>query len=139
MRWWPFRRKPLITEDVYGRLMTSFGRLVDREQFLKGLAEALAERVIRERPDLVEAVDGRFYRGAVEYHLRLLAGSWILAREGGVPRETAQVFEEAVIWKFSRFVSESAWLPWRVSQLARGEVERQLAPSDTAGVDSERG
>lgn len=138
MRWWPFRRRPLITEDVYGRLMTSFGRIIDRERFLKGPAEALAERVIRERPDFAEAVDARFYRGAAQYHLRLLAGSWILAREGGVPRETAEVFEEAVIWKFSRFASESTWLPRRVSQLARGEVERQVGPEgsteDTANV-----
>ncbi len=125
MKLWPFRRKPLITEDVYGRLMTSFGRIIDREPFLKGPSEALAERVARERPDLVERVDMRLYRGAAVYHLRLLAGSWIMAREGGVPSETAEVFEEAVAWKFALAGKETAWLPRRLSQLARGEFERQ--------------
>jgi hypothetical protein len=126
MKLWPFRRKPLITEDVYGRLMTSFGRIIDREPLLKGPAAALAERIVRERPDLVERVDARLYRGAALYHLRLLAGSWIMAREGSVPAATAEVFEEAVVWKFAPAGKECAWLPRRVSQLARGEVERQL-------------
>lgn len=130
MKLWPFRRKPLITEDVYGRLMTSFGRIIDREPFLKGPAEALADRVSRERPELVERVDTRFYRGAAIYHLRLLAGSWIMAREGGVPFETAEVFEEAVIWKFAGAGKETGWLAKRVSQLARGEFERQTAQDD---------
>lgn len=124
MRWFPFRRKPLITEDNYGRLMTSFGRVIDREPLLKGPAAALAERVASERPDLVELVDARLYRGAAMYHLRLLAGSWIMAREGGVPRQTAEVFEEAVVWKFKPIAKEATWLPRRLSQLARGEFER---------------
>lgn len=126
---WPFRRKPLITEDVYGRLMTSFGRVIDREPFLKGPAAALAERVANERPDLIALVDGRMYRGAALYHLRLLAGAWILAREGGVPVETAEAFSAAVVWKFSPFGKETTWLPRRLSELAqsalRGSVQAE--------------
>jgi hypothetical protein len=49
---------------------------------------------------LAERVDERLYRGAASYHLRLLAGSWIMAREGAIPVATAEIMEEAVAWKF---------------------------------------
>ncbi len=117
------RRKPLITDDNYGRLMTSFGRVVDRDRFVKEPASALAQRVVEEQPELVELVDGELYPGSAEYHLRLLAGSWIIASEGGVPRETAEVFVEAVIWKFPKAGKP---LPERVAELAEGEFERDL-------------
>jgi len=106
--------------------MTSFGRVVDRDQFVKEPAEALAQRVVSEEPALVEALDGRLYRGATVYHLRLLAGSWIMAHEGSVPVETAAVFEEAVAWKFGPLVQGSGRLSHRISELARGEAERDL-------------
>jgi len=73
MRW--FRRKPRITDDNYGRLMTSFGRVVDRDPFIAEPATALADRVAAEQADLVGEVDERLYRGAAVYHLRLLAVS----------------------------------------------------------------
>ena len=63
----------------------------------------------------------RLYPGAAAYHLRLLAGAWILASEGGIPTETAEVFEEAVAWRFGNRA-----LPERLGKLARGEVERDL-------------
>ncbi|MCK9518439.1 MAG: hypothetical protein M0R74_05330 [Dehalococcoidia bacterium] len=119
-----FRRKPRIDEQLYGRLMTSFGRVVDLDPFVARPAQALAETVAREEPDLVERLDGGLYRGAAVYHLRLLAGSWIMASEGSVPRATAEVFEEAVAWKFGPLVNGSARLSHRVSELARGEGER---------------
>ncbi len=119
-----FRRKPRITEDIYGRLMTSFGRAVDVDPLVAGPAEALAERATAELAPLATAVDDRLYRGAAHYHLRLLAGSWLMARDGSVPRETAEVFEEAVVWKFGPLVKGSGELSHRVSALARGEGER---------------
>ncbi len=119
-----FRRKPLITEDIYGRLMTSFGRVVDRDPFVARPAQALADVVLREEPDLVREIDREFYSGACSYHLRLLAGSWIMANEGSIPRQTAEVFEEAVAWKFGPLVKGSGKLSHRVSALARGEIER---------------
>lgn len=119
-----FRRKPRIDEALYGRLMTSFGRVVDLDPFVARPAQALAESVVREEPDLIEQIDGHLYRGAAAYHLRLLAGSWIMASEGSVPRATAEVFEEAVAWKFGPMVKGSSRLPHRLSVLARGEGER---------------
>ena len=119
MRW--FRRRPLITEENYGRLMTSFGRTVDADPLVAGPAEALAERVTGELAADAEAADAKLYKGAAAYHLRLLAGAWILASEGEVPDETAEVFEEAVAWRFG-----ARTLPERLGKLARGEVERDL-------------
>ena len=119
-----FRRKPRITEDVYGRLITSFGRVVDLDPLIARPAEALAQKVVAEERALAEAVDARLYRGAALYHLRLLAGSWIMAQEGSVPVATAQVFEEAVAWKFGPLVPASSKLPHRLSTLARGQATR---------------
>jgi hypothetical protein len=119
-----FRRKPRITDDIYGKLMTSFGRVVDLDPFIARPAEAVAQRTTAELDALAAAIDGRLYRGAALYHLRLLAGSWLMARDGFVPRETAEVFEEAVVWKFGPLVKGSGELAHRVSTLARGEVER---------------
>jgi hypothetical protein len=100
--------------------------VVDRDRFVKVPAEALAQRVADEEPETVDALDERLYRGAAVYHLRLLAGSWIMAQEGSVPRETAEVFEEAVAWKFGPLVKGSGRLSHRLSELARGEAERDL-------------
>lgn len=125
-----FRRKPRITEEIYGRLMTSFGRVVDLDPLLSGPAAALAERVLAEHPTLAASLDERLYRGAVAYHLRLLAGSWIMAAEGGVPRETAEVFEEAVAWRFGPLSKGGAILSHRLSELARGEAARVDAKGD---------
>lgn len=119
-----FRRKPRIDQYLYGRLMTSFGRVVDLDPFVSRPAKALAEHVLREEQPLVAALDSRLYKGAVEYHLRLLAGSWIMAGEGSVPKATAEVFEYAVAWKFGPVVKGSDRLPHRLSALARGEGER---------------
>ena len=116
-----FRRRPRITEENYGRLMTSFGRTVDADPMLAGPAGALAERVTGELVAETAAADERLYPGAAAYHLRLLAGAWILASEGGIPTETAEVFEEAVAWRFGNRA-----LPERLGKLARGEVERDL-------------
>ncbi|MEX2080692.1 MAG: hypothetical protein WEC33_03675 [Dehalococcoidia bacterium] len=126
---WP-RRKPRITDENYGRLMTSFGRIVDSDPLVHGPAAALAARVTAEATSVTEQLDARLYRGATEYHLRLLAGAWIIAREGTVPPETAGVFEEAVAWRFAPLVKGSAALAHRLSALARGEGERDLAPPD---------
>lgn len=126
MKW--FRRKPRITEDNYGKLMMSFGRIVDRDPFVKGPAQALAEKVAAELATHVDAVDSRFYRGAAIYHLRLLAGSWIMAAEGDVPRQTAEIFEEAIVWKFEPLAKGSGELARRLSRVARGEIERTLGP-----------
>lgn len=123
-----FKRRPRITEDNYGALMTSFGRVVDNDPFVRTPAQALAERVMREHANLVAAVDAALYAGAAEYHLRLLAGSWIMAHEQAVPRATAEVFEEAVAWKFKPLAKGSELLPRRLGQLARGETARDLTP-----------
>ncbi len=119
-----FKRKPRIDEAVYGRLMTSFGRVVDLDRFVGAPADALAERVVRERPELAAAVDAALYRDAARYHLRLLAGAWIMSQEGSVPRQTAEVFEEAVAWKFGPLARQGGDLAHRLSALARGEFER---------------
>ncbi|MCY3505674.1 MAG: hypothetical protein OXH41_05885 [Chloroflexi bacterium] len=117
-----FRRRPLITDENYGRLMTSFGRTVDADPLVAGPAEALAQRVTGELASEAAAADEKLYNGAAVYHLRLLAGAWILASEGGIPTETAEVFEEAVAWRFG-----TRELPERLGKLARGEVERDLS------------
>ena len=117
-----FRRRPRITEENYGRLMTSFGRTVDADPLVAGPAGALAERVTGELATEAAEADGKLYQGAAAYHLRLLAGAWIIAGEGGVPKETAEVFEEAVAWRFG-----ARALPERLGELARGEVERDLS------------
>jgi hypothetical protein len=122
-----FRRKPRITEEIYGNLMTSFGRAADLDPMVKEPAQALAERVCEEYADTVQRLDERMYAGSTLYHLRLLAGSWIMAAEGSVPVATAEVFEEAVAWKFGPLVTGSSTLPKRLSQLARGEGERDLS------------
>jgi len=119
-----FRRRPRITDDIYGRLMTSFGRVVDRDPMVKQPAAALAERVVAEFAELVEALDAGMYRGATLYHLRLLAGAWIMAREGAVPRATAEVFEEALAWRFEPVRKGSRVLAQRLTALANGEFER---------------
>ena len=119
-----FRRKPRINEDLYGKLMTSFGRVVDLDPFISGPAEALAARTLDDLPELAGAVDARLYKGAAGYHLRLLAGSWLMAGDGSVPRLTAEVFEEAVAWKFGPLAKGSAELAHHISTLARGEGER---------------
>ena len=121
-----FKRKPRIDENVYGRLMTSFGRVVDQDPFVAGPAAALAARVIDENGSLVASLDERMYRGAASYHLRLLAGAWIVSNEGGVPRATAEIFEEAIAWKFGRLAKASTGLPRKTSELARGEFVRRV-------------
>jgi hypothetical protein len=119
-----FRRKPRITDDVYGKLMTSFGRVVDGDPFVAGPAAALAERVAGEFVRTAEDVDARLYRGAALYHLRLLAGAWIIAAEGAVPAATAEVFEEAVAWRFGPLAKGGGQLARRTGELARGEAAR---------------
>ena len=116
-----FRRRPRITEENYGRLMTAFGRTVDADPMIAGPAAALAERVVAELADEAQEIDSELYAGAAVYHLRLLAGAWIMASEGAVPAETAEVFEEALAWRFG-----SRTLPERLGKLAGGEVERDL-------------
>lgn len=108
--------------------MTSFGRTVDADPLVAGPAEALAERVTVELAGEAAAADEKLYEGAAAYHLRLLAGAWILASEGGIPDETAEVFEEAVAWRFG-----ARALPERLGQLARGEGTRDLALDDGSG------
>jgi hypothetical protein len=119
-----FRRKPRITDDIYGRLMTSFGRVVDLDPFVAEPATALAERVVAQEPMLVATLDQRMYTGAVQYHLRLLAGAWILSQESNVPRKTAEIFEEALAWRFDPLAKEGGRIARRLSTLARGEAER---------------
>lgn len=119
-----FRRKPRIDDHTYGKLMTSFGRVVDLDPYVAQPAAALAERVAGECGAVIAELDEQLYRGAAVYHLRLLAGSWIMVRDGSVPRETAEVFEEAVAWRFGPLVRGSGELAHRLSTLARGEGER---------------
>jgi hypothetical protein len=119
-----FRRKPRITDAIYGNLMTSFGRVVDLDPMVKNPAMALAERVVAEHPAHAAALDIATYRGSTVYHLRLLAGSWIMSAEASVPRATAEVFEEAVAWRFEPLVRGSGVLAHRISSLARGDAER---------------
>lgn len=121
-----FRRRPRITDDIYGKLMMSFGRVVDKDPFIAEPASALAGRVESEFATQVAALDARSYAGSTVYHLRLLAGSWLMVAEGSVPRATAEVFEEALIWKFEPVLKGADALPRRVSVLARGEGERDL-------------
>lgn len=119
-----FRRKPRITEEIYTRLMTSFGRVVAADPLIGGPAAALADRVCAEDVALVEAADRALYRGAVHHHMRLLAGAWILSQEGGTPAKTAEVFEEAVAWKLEPAVKGVSRLARRTSELATGAGER---------------
>ncbi len=70
------------------------------------------------------ALDAAMYAGSVEYHLRLLAGAWIMAGEGNLPLATAEVFEEAVAWKFGPLAKGGGRLAHRLSELARGRSER---------------
>ena len=123
MKW--FRRKPRITDEIYGRLLTSFGRVVDADPFIAGPAEALAERVESELAAHAEAIDRVMYAGSARYHLKLLAGSWLQAAEGTVPTTTAEVFEEALVWKFEPLATGSSELSHRLSALARGEVRKE--------------
>ena len=122
-----FKRKPRITEEIYGRLVTSFGRVVDLDPLVRRPAEALAARVVDEAPGLAATVDARMYAGAAAYHLKLLAGSWIMSLDGSIPVATAEVFEEAVAWKFGPLAPGSAHLPHRLSALARGETPRDTS------------
>jgi hypothetical protein len=117
MSW--FRRKPLITDRLYGDLMTSFGRVVDLDPLVAGPAAALAERIVREGAQAAAAFDATTYAGAAQYHLRLLGGAWILAAEGQVPRKTAEVFEEAVAWRMGRAGRASGQLAGRLGAIAR--------------------
>ena len=119
-----FRRKPRITDDIYGKLMTSFGRVVDLDPFVARPATALAERVTAEETAITAELDLRMYAGAVLYHLRLLAGAWIMSQEGNVPKATAEVFEEAVAWRFGPLVKHGGRLAHRLSELARAEGKR---------------
>lgn len=121
-RW--LKRKPRITEEIYGRLVTSFGRVVDLDPLVSQPAAALAGRVVAEYPALVAAIDAQLYGGAASYHLKLLAGAWIMSLDGAIPVATAEVFEEAVAWKFGPLVAGSAQLPHRLSNLARGHAPR---------------
>jgi len=109
--------------------MTSFGRVIDLDPFVERPARALAERVVAEEPTLTTALDERQYRGATEYHLRLLAGAWMMSRDGKLPVATAEAFEEAVAWRFGPLVKGSGRLAHRLSQLARGEGERDPSPA----------
>jgi hypothetical protein len=59
---------------------------------------------------------------------RLLAGAWMMSRDGKLPVATAEAFEEAVAWRFGPLVKGSARLAHRLSQLARGEGEREPQP-----------
>lgn len=119
-----FRRKPRITEENYGKLMTSFGRVAPRDPYVWGPAQALAGKVVGEFHAEVAQLDGNMYSGAAEYHLQLLSASWLMAEEGSVPRATAEVFEEAVAWKFGPIVKGSDRLAHRASELAQGTFER---------------
>jgi hypothetical protein len=127
-----FRRKPRITEENYGKLMTSFGRVAPRDPFVWEPARALAEKVVGEFHAEVAELDSSLYSGAAEYHLQLLSASWLMAEEGSVPHATAEVFEEAVAWKFGPLVKGSGQLARRTSELARGNFERDTH-EDAAG------
>lgn len=124
----PFRRKPRITEEIYGRLLTSFGRIADRDPFIAGPSEALADRAIGEHPEQAGRIDSTMYRGSARYHLKLLASSWMEAAEGRVPRETAEVFHEALLWKLEPLAPGSKPLVERLSALAKGEVRVDEPP-----------
>ena len=47
-----------------------------------------------------------------------------MANEGGVPRATAEVFEEAVAWRFGPLAAGAGKLAHGLSALARGEGKR---------------
>ena len=111
------RRRPRITEDNYSKLMTSFGRVVDLDRFVAEPAQAMADRIGAAEAALIAEVDARLYKGAAIYHLRLLAGAWLMAREGTVPQATAEVFEEAVAWKFAPISRKAESLPHQIVNL----------------------
>lgn len=119
-----FRRRPRITEEIYGRLMTSFGRVVAADPLVAGPATALADRVCAEEPSLASSVDAAMYAGAAHHHVQLLAGAWILANDGATPAHTAEVFEEAVAWKFEPLAKGAGAIARLTSALAKGEGER---------------
>ncbi|HKS91906.1 MAG TPA: hypothetical protein VJQ83_08250 [Tepidiformaceae bacterium] len=121
-----FRRKPRITEEIYGRLVTSFGRVVAADPLVAGPATALADRVCGEESALAAAVDAGMYAGAAHHHLQLLAGAWILSNDGVTPARTAEIFEEALVWKFEPLARGSGALARSVSALAKGDGERDL-------------
>lgn len=125
-----FRRKPHIDDALYGKLMTSFGRVVDLDPLLAGPADAVAQKALAQHAAAVERLDAGIYRGATRYHLRLLAGSWIMARDGGVPIKTAEVFEEAVAWRLGAVDKQGAALAHATSAIARGEVPLDNRPPD---------
>jgi hypothetical protein len=126
---WPFRRKPRITEEIYGKLLTSFGRVVELDPFVSGPSEALADRVVAEYPGQAESIDRAMYQGSARYHLKLLASSWMEAAEGRVPVKTAEVLHEALLWKFGPIAPESARMVERLTALARGEVRAADKPT----------
>ena len=119
-----FRRKPRITEEIYGRLMTSFGRVVATDPLIAGPATALADRVCGEEPARAASVDAAMYPEAARHHLQLLAGAWILSHDDAIPVQTAEVFEEAIAWKFEPLARGAGFLARRTSVLARGAGER---------------
>lgn len=129
MAW--FKRKPRITDENYGRLMTSFGRLADKDPFIWNPATALVDHVAASAAAQMTQLDGSLWDGAAAYHLRLLAASWLMAAEGSIPVATAEVFEEAVIWKFEPLLKGSGDLARQLSVLARGEAERDHSRSAT--------
>lgn len=122
-----FRRKPRITDEIYGRLMTSFGRVGPVDPFIWGPSKALAERVAAENPALVSELDAQTYAGSTEYHLQLLASAWLLAADEQVPEETAEIFAEAVSWKLKPLAKNAGVLPSRLTELARGEMQRDAS------------
>ena len=77
-----------------------------------------------EEAAITAELDLRMYAGAALYHLRLLAGAWIMSQEGNVPTATAEVFEEAVAWRFGPLVKHGGRLAHRLSELARAEGKR---------------
>lgn len=106
--------------------MTSFGRVVAADPLIAGPASALADRVCDEHRSLASAVDAAMYAGAAHHHLLLLAGAWILSYDGATPVHTAEVFEEALVWKFEPVARGSGALARRTSALARGGGERDV-------------
>ena len=90
----------------------------------------MADRVATTEPGLIAEVDARLYKGAAIYHLRLLAGAWLMARDGTVPQATAEVFEEAVAWKFAPVSRAAATLPRKV--VALFTLDADVSPSPAA-------
>jgi hypothetical protein len=59
-----FKRRPRITDEIYGKLMMSFGRAVDVDPFIAEPAGALADRVGNEVPSEVASLDARTSAGS---------------------------------------------------------------------------